>query len=322
MAAALVELEFRGVVIRPAHGLPGIELRHLVAFKAVADAGSFASAARRLGYTQSAVSQQIAMLEQTLGVTLLIRPAGRGRTTPTAHGELLIRHVTKILAQLQAAESDLAALSTGDAGSVRVGISRNLGALLLPAILRQFLVDWPRIDVQLSEAMYDRQLAAGLATGELDLAFVLEPIDGRFETRELFRDPHVLVGPLDTPLAALDTLTPEDLAGVHLIAYHEDFYGVEASLRAHGVDPMVVFRSDDSAILQALAASGIGSAILPRLAIDPADSDTVKIPLTGLAPRIARLAWHRERYLTPATKALIEVISDCTRTLTTRPDTR
>src|SRR5918995_3854309 len=99
----------------------GVELRHLAALQAIAEEGSFGRAARRLGYTQSAVSQQLAMLERLVGERLVERPGGPRPVTLTEAGELLVRHAEAIVARLEAARADLEALSAGGAGSLRVG---------------------------------------------------------------------------------------------------------------------------------------------------------------------------------------------------------
>jgi molybdate transport repressor ModE-like protein len=78
----------------------GVELRHLAALQAIAEVGSFCRAARRLGYTQSAVSQQIATLERIVGERLLDRPGGPRPVSLTEAGELLLRHAAAIVARL------------------------------------------------------------------------------------------------------------------------------------------------------------------------------------------------------------------------------
>ena len=90
----------------------GVELRHLAALQAVAEEGSFGRAATRLGYTQSAVSQQIATLERLVGVRLVERPGGPRPVSITEAGTVLLRHADGIVARLRAAQADLAALQT------------------------------------------------------------------------------------------------------------------------------------------------------------------------------------------------------------------
>src|SRR5919202_5290404 len=105
----------------------GIELRHLLALEAVARTGSFGKAATDLGYTQSAVSQQIATLERIVGQRLIERPGGPRPVSLTEAGRLLLRHADGIAARLQAAQADLAAIGAGDAGPLRVGTYQSVG---------------------------------------------------------------------------------------------------------------------------------------------------------------------------------------------------
>src|SRR5712692_11976630 len=122
----------------------GVELRHLVALEAVGRLRSFGAAARRLGYTQSAVSQQIAQLEKVVGAKLVERPGGPRAVSLTDAGRLLLRHADAIVARLAAAQADMAALLAGEAGPLRVGILQSVGARLLPRLIRRFKRDFPR----------------------------------------------------------------------------------------------------------------------------------------------------------------------------------
>ena len=93
----------------------GVEIRHLAALRAVAETGSFGRAAEQLGYTQSAVSQQIATLEKAVGTKLVERPGGPRPISITEAGNVLLRHADGIVARLRAAQADLAALEIGRA---------------------------------------------------------------------------------------------------------------------------------------------------------------------------------------------------------------
>src|SRR5712691_5104059 len=136
----------------------GVELRHLAALEAIATEGTFGRAAERLGYTQSAISQQIAMLERIVGQRLIERPGGPRPVSLTEAGALLLRHADAIAARLQAAQADLTALDAGDAGPLRVGTYQSVGARVLPALLREFTAAWPNVDVVLRESADDREL--------------------------------------------------------------------------------------------------------------------------------------------------------------------
>ena len=115
----------------------GVEIRHFAALQALADEGSFGRAAKRLGYTQSAISQQIATLERIVGERLVERPGGPRPISLTEAGRLLLRHASSIVARLQAAQADLQALRAGESGTIRVGIFQSAGARVLPEIMRR-----------------------------------------------------------------------------------------------------------------------------------------------------------------------------------------
>jgi len=179
----------------------GVELRHLAALQAIAEHGSFGRAAEALGYTQSAVSQQLQQLEKLVGQRLVDRPGGSRPAQLTEAGRMLLVHADAIVARLRAARADLSALASGEAGSLRVGAFQSAGARLLPHLLHRFSEAWPRVEVSLTEAEDDMLLSA-LEAGDLDLAFLVLPISaGPIETTELLRDPYVLVTQAGSPLA-------------------------------------------------------------------------------------------------------------------------
>jgi molybdate transport repressor ModE-like protein len=119
----------------------GVEWRHLAALQAVAQEGSFAGAARRLGYTQPAISQQIAALEQRVGGSLIDR-SNPGEARLTEAGELLVRHSAAIAARLQSAHDDVQAAFEGQTALVRLGVLPSVGARVLPPLLRRFTDEW------------------------------------------------------------------------------------------------------------------------------------------------------------------------------------
>src|SRR4029079_13052473 len=98
----------------------GVEVRHFAALDAVAREGSFGRAAESLGYTQSAISQQIATLEKIVGETLVERPGGPRAVSLTDAGELLLRHAEAIVARIDATRADISALRAAEAGALRV----------------------------------------------------------------------------------------------------------------------------------------------------------------------------------------------------------
>ncbi|MGZ4354742.1 MAG: LysR family transcriptional regulator, partial [Gaiellaceae bacterium] len=187
----------------------GIELRHLAALEAVGRLRSFGRAARELGYTQSAVSQQIAQLERMVGQRLVDRPGGPRRVDLTEAGRLLLRHADAIVAQLDAAQADMAALAEGAAGPLRVGIYQSVGARILPGLLRRFSAEWPRVEVRVQEETDARDLLRLVERGDLDLTFADLPLpEGPFASAEVLRDPYLLLVQAKSELASRETAPP------------------------------------------------------------------------------------------------------------------
>jgi DNA-binding transcriptional LysR family regulator len=286
----------------------GVELRHFAALQAVASAGSFGRAAERLGYTQSAISQQIATLERIVGEKLVERPGGPRPVSLTEAGQLLLRHADSIVARLQAAQADLQALRAGEAGTLRVGTFQSAGARVLPEIMRRFTAQWPLIEVMLEEHD-DEVIADALERGDLDVGFLLLPIgDAPLETVELLRDPYVLVVAAGSPLAdgppSLQEIARQPLVGFRSGLSTDP---IEAAFRAARLEPRWAFRSNDNQTVQGLVAAGMGSAIVPLLTVDTGDPRIVAVDLgDAVEPRLVGIGRHRDRYASPAARAFID----------------
>ena len=173
----------------------GIELRHLIALRAVAEERSFHQAALRLGYSQSAVSQQIAALERIVGHELLERRRGARPLSLTLPGEWLLRHAANIEESLAAAKGPRGD-RRGPGGAGPRGGFQTIGARILPEVLKRFMERWPEANIELRETVGDSELAEAVSRAELDLAYVTLPpsTDATALTvTELLEDPLVVV---------------------------------------------------------------------------------------------------------------------------------
>jgi DNA-binding transcriptional LysR family regulator len=280
----------------------GVELRHLAALEAVAEEESFGRAARRLGYTQSAVSQQIAQLEKVVGAKLVERPGGPRAVSLTDAGRLLLRHADAIVARLAAAQADMAALQAGEAGPLRVGILQSVGARLLPGLIRRFKQEFPRVSVQVVEGNTPGELLPLVESGELDFTFAELPLqEGPFDWVELLRDPYVLLVSAGSHLAAREAAPPlRELTGLPMIGWRTD--------RGHDIPGVeYAFRSDDNGTVLGLVEADLGVAVAPRLVLRPDRDGIVALPFGArLRPRVLGLAWHKERDRSPAAERFVE----------------
>jgi DNA-binding transcriptional LysR family regulator len=249
----------------------GIEIRHFAALEALAGERSFHRAAARLGYTQGAVSQQLAALERAVGLKLVNRGGG-SELTLTPAGDRLLVHVKTIRNRIQTAEQDLRAMALGSSGVLRLGVYQGI-APLLPRLLATFRTVCPDVRVAITDAPGDRELQEALQRDELDLAFVDMPVVPHpgLTVEELIRDEYVVVVAEDSSyFAGRSEIRPPDLRGVPLIAF-KHLRSAELllwSLRGSGVEPELLIRSDDDVILRAFANAGSGAALLPRLAVE------------------------------------------------------
>lgn len=302
----------------------GLDLRHLVALKTIADEGSFGKAAERLGYTQSAVSQQIAALERIVGLRLIERPGGPRPISLTEAGRILLRHAEAIQARLLAAKADMSALEAGDAGRLRVGTFQSVGAKVIPRLLRRFSESHPLVEIVLRESPNEGELLEMIERGDLDLTFWTLPVEsGPYESVELLRDPYVLVVPADSPLATLrrpPTLKEIVLHPIIGFNHCSAMDHVESTLASTGRAPTFVFRSDNNGTVQGLVGAGVGVSVSPRLTVDEDDPSVAMVDLQGrIPPRVIGLVWHRDRHRSAAAEEFVATAVDVCRELSAEP---
>lgn len=248
-----------------------IDTRRLRTLRAVADHGTVTAAAAALHLTPSAVSQQLVALEHEVGHRLFTRD-GRG-VHLTAVGKIMLGHANEVLAQLERAQAEVAAYTTGEAGEVTVAcFATAISAVLSPAIAA-LRVTSPGLRVRVHDAEGDQGLAM-LLDGEADLAVAVEyrgapdAADRRVSRRPLYAEPFDLVLPHDHPLAGsatLPSLATETWIGPYPGNPVHDV--IAFACQQAGFTPNLVHCSDDFRAVVALVGAGAGVALVPRLAL-------------------------------------------------------
>jgi DNA-binding transcriptional LysR family regulator len=269
-----------------------LDVRRLRVLHTVSAYGSVTAAAAALGYSAPAVSQQLAALEREVGMRLTER-AGRGlELTPAAM--ILVGHTDALLARLDAAESDLAALRDQVAGRVALAAFPSAAASFVSAAWAALAGSAPQVRLDLTEMEPEESLPAVLR-GQTDVAVAHEydllprPLDPLFERRELLSDPVLLAVPADHPLAAAHPSAAHpsaahpsaahpsasvpvplaSLAGLPFLAPRDTTSCAEMIQRAcarAGFVPRVVARATDFDVLLSLVAAGAGVTLVPALA--------------------------------------------------------
>ena len=246
-----------------------LDVRRLRVLCEVSRRGSFSAAAESMGYTQPAISRQIALLERETGTTLLERRPGGTRLTDA--GELLVRHAETILARLHDAEDELGELLGLQSGRLRMCTLTSAAATIVPLVIVEFRKRLP--GVELSVSMADPTVVLGLLrSGEVDLALTND--DTHFdlpdiEAVHLFDEPMLIALPADHPLAHRNQVNLSDLAEERWMlgttAACPDAGRFIQTCHAAGFDPQIAFHNDDYTAILGFVAAGVGVAPVPEM---------------------------------------------------------
>jgi DNA-binding transcriptional LysR family regulator len=291
------------------------ELRHLAAMAAIVDDGSFGRAASRLGYTQSTVSQQIAALEKSVGGAVFDRPGGPKLVRLTPLGAVVLAQGRELLAKAEALTEAVDRFKAGG-GRIDIGTFQSVSNVILPSVVSQLRDEYPDCEIRLSEEEPEQP-----QIGELDLLFYDGLIDGDVEHVKLFDDPYLLVTSAGTfpdgPVAL------KQLDGAPMVAWPLtcDQPDMERALARGGARPQVVFRTAINDTLLSMVQAGLGSAVLPWLAIRGADlpsNERLRVHelRPSVPPREIYLHWRAGRTHSPLARRAIDIAVEVSATLT------
>lgn len=279
-------------------------MRYLVA---VVREGGFRRAAASLHVAQPAISHQVRRLETELGVTLVER--GRGGTAATPAGLAFLERAERILAEVDAARSDMLAHAGALTGRVRVGAWHS-SAPDVPGLVRDFAQRHPGVEILLREHTAAAMLAM-VRAGELDvavviLAEVLDLTDVRVEP--VLTEPLVVAGAVDGPLAGRRRVRLSDLADEPFVMFPPGsaMRGiVEEACARQGFRPRIVVEAMGFTAARALAARGLGVALLPRSLPAELGPPVAVAALTPALTRTSALAWREHGVLSPAAERFL-----------------
>ncbi|UED88725.1 LysR family transcriptional regulator [Streptomyces profundus] len=283
--------------------------------RAVISSGTVTAAAAHLGYTPSAVSQQIAVLERQAGVPLLER-TGRG-VRATAAGRLLSEHAGMLSRGVAAAETALADLKAGRTGQLSIRYFTSAGAAVVAPALARLRGEHPGVRIDLELVDDPTASLAEVRGGRADVALVVgdpgRPREG-VRLERLLDDPFAAVLPADHPLAARRVLDLAELAAEPWVASERPGPCLDPLLdacAAAGFAPDFGVRSEDHMTAQGFVAAGLGIAVLPRLGLINRHPDIVVRPVANPEPVRSVYAAIREISLAqPALVALLTALRD------------
>jgi DNA-binding transcriptional LysR family regulator len=280
----------------------------LQAFAAIAEGGSFSSAAEQLFLTQPAISKRIALLEAQLDCRLFDRIGRQIRLTEA--GRALLPHAHAVLRELQAAQRHIRDLRGGVTGVLTLGISHHLGLHRLPPLLERFIQRYPEVRLEIdfldSEAAYDKVLHGELEMGVITLAPVEKP---PLQQRVVWRDELVIAVRHDHPLAQQQKVSPRALSRHRAILPGLNTYTgqiIKSLFDQQGLALDVAMSTHYLETIRMMVSIGLGWSVLPATLIDG--------QLRGLALNGQRLSrnlgvvTHRDRTPSNAGSALLQLL--------------
>ena len=277
------------------------QLRYLVA---LAEERNVTRAAEHEHVAQPALSQQIRRLEEEVGLALVERTTRRASLTDA--GELLVVRARRVLAELEAADTELQALRGLTSGHVTIGAMHTMGPIDLSLVLALFNQLHPDVELTVREQSSE-ELAQMLRVDELDLAFlsVTERIESHgLGLQQLVSEELVVLLPLDHRLARRRQVRMAELAQERFISYRQGARLrelLEGAGRHAGFEPRVTLESNESQRIRRLVARGLGVAILPWSDVEGHEHEVVMAFVTDpVLSRDITLAWREGRRHAPA----------------------
>jgi DNA-binding transcriptional LysR family regulator len=301
-----------------------VELRQVRTFAAVADDLSFSRAAARLGYVQSSVSAQVAALERELGVPLFDR-LGR-KIALTEAGGVMRAYSARLLVLEQESREAVAEAAVGSGqitGSLTVSSPETLLTYRLPPLLALYHERHPKVRLSVRPSAIGRLVGSSrraVEEGRVDVAFVMdEPSDGRGRSDELAVEDLVgediaVIASISHALANASAVAASDLGGETVLlpeapeagcAYRGQF---ERQLASTGMVTQEKMEFQSIEAVKQCVAAGMGVSVLPRVAVrtEIEGRKLAVLPWEEPFEVLTRMAWHRQRWHSPALRAFLD----------------
>ncbi|HGM5492425.1 TPA: DNA-binding transcriptional regulator HcaR [Serratia fonticola] len=289
-----------------------MELRHLRYFVAVAEELNFTRAAERLHTSQPSLSSQIKDLEGCIGVPLLIR--NNRQVSLTRAGEVFLHQAISIL-ELSEQAKQLARKAMEQQVRLIIGFVPCAEVNILPDILPQLRLRLPASSIELVSIITTQQ-EDKLLKGEIDVGFMRRPIiSNQLNYRVVYREPLVVVMPVNHPLSKEPQIEPHHLDGENFISTDPAHSGalhqmVTTYLAEFHSKPNIVQAATNILVTMNLVGMGLGLSIVPRYVGHFQSPNVVFRPLPASAPQIELLmAWHREND-SPALAQMIDLVEE------------
>jgi len=246
------------------------------------------AAAAKLHTTQPAVSKQLKLLEEELGVSLFVRN-GRAFTKITPAGERVVAYALRLLREAQNIKGVSQEFKDEGRGTLSIGTTHTQARYVLPAVIGQFREEYPDVEFHLHQGASE-QLAEMAQLDRIDFAIATGSQDlfGKYVLLPCYQWHRRIIVPANHPLARVEKPQLQELADYPLVTYVFSFTGpssLQATFAAAGLRPKVALTARDSDVIKTYVRLGLGVGIVAEIALDPKDdADLVSIEAAHLFP--------------------------------------
>lgn len=286
-----------------------MDLKHLNYFVAVAEAGSFTQAARKLHVTQPSLSKMVRLLEEDLGVQLIDRSSKQIELTDA--GMTILRSAKHIIQSFERMSSDLEEVVKLKKGTLRLGIPPMVGGYFLPSIIEKFLTHYPEIRLHVIE-QGGKSLEHDIIQGELDFGMVILPVKDieRYHILPCINEDLRLVVHSEHRLASQHTIRMSELEQEPFIMFRKDFtihHLIREQCEAAGFELRIVFESSQWDFMTEMVAAKYGITLLPERIcqqLDPKRFASISIVQPSIPWQLSMI-WRKDKYLSFASREWI-----------------
>jgi LysR family cys regulon transcriptional activator len=246
------------------------------------------AAAAKLHTTQPAVSKQLKLLEDELGVNIFVRN-GRAFTRMTPAGERVVMYALRLLREAQNIKGVSQEFQDEGQGALSIGTTHTQARYVLPSVIRHFREKYPEVEFHLHQGTSEH-LAEMASLDRIDFAIATgsQALFGKYVLLPCYQWHRRIIVPANHPLASVKQPTLEQLAAYPLVTYVFSFTGpssLQETFTAVGLRPKVALTARDSDVIKTYVRLGLGVGIVAEIALDPeTDSDLVSIEATHLFP--------------------------------------
>lgn len=281
-------------------------MNRYLALQKIVELGSFSKAAKTMGYTQSAMSQMIASLEDELSIKLLNR--SRTGIKLTLEGAELYPYLEKTIYQYLAMQEKAKEIIGLESGLIRIGTLASISAHWLPELLKKFQVQYPAVEFVILQGDYT-SIQEWIKTGTIDFGFINPKAVNGLETLTLKEGAMLAVLPETHPLAKKDVVPLDALAAEPFILLEEGhYYEPLEAFKAVNIAPNIKYTIHDDYAIMTMVEAGLGVSILAELILHRTNYRIALRPTNPPISRTIAIGYKDKNLLPIAAKRFIDCL--------------